>query len=347
MPAHTLHQTHAPEPGSVKPLPAARWLDLRGPAQDAFHAQAAARRDQVHGRRVFLRAVVELSNYCRQNCDYCGMRRGNKSLPRFRAERDTLRRLLFDHLPASVTDINIQTGEDPVAVREIVLPLLAELAAAGRWGLSVCLGTLDGPLYDALRQAGAGYYIIKLETGNEAHFRGIHAPGSLARRLEAIHQLAATGWLVSSGFIMGLPGQTEAILDETLALLAGLPLAGSSVSPFIPGEDTPLAGAAPAHVDQSLNALAALRLARPDHVIPAVSAFSILAPDGYSRALRAGANLATINMTPDAWRGSYQLYSKDRIIMSESRVLRAIEDAGLEPSRRGLIDSLRRSPCPI
>lgn len=317
------------------------WLAERGPAQAATHARAAALRDRRHGPRVFLRAVVELSNFCRQNCAYCGMRRDNRTLPRFRAELDTLRRLVFDHLPAGVTDINIQTGEDPVAVREIVLPLLAELAANRRWGLSVCLGTLDEKLYTELHQAGAGYYIIKIETGNAAHFRQLQAPGTLEHRLAAIRVLASSGWHVSSGFIMGLPGQTPEIIEETLGLLTQLPLAGSSVSPFIPGEGTPTAQAPAADIENALNALAALRLARPDHVIPAVSAFNILAPDGYTRALRAGANLATINMTPDAWRGSYQLYSKDRIIMSEARVLRSIEAAGLEPSPRGLLETLR------
>lgn len=319
---------------------ASHWLALRHSAQQEIHARAAALRNQIHGPSVFIRAVVELSNFCRQNCSYCGMRRDNHSLPRFRAELDTLRRLLFEHLPDSVTDINIQTGEDPIAVREVVLPLLAELAAARRWGLSVCLGTLDPRLYAELRQAGAGYYIIKIETGNAAHYRHVQAPGTLDRRLQAIHHLAATGWHVSSGFIIGLPGQTPDILDETLQLLTSLPLAGCSVSPFIPGEGTATGHAPPADLDHALNALATLRLACPAHVIPAVSAFNILAPDGYTRALRAGANLATINMTPDAWRGDYQLYSKNRIIMSETRVLRSIAEADLQPSRRSLLRAL-------
>src|SRR4051812_5144962 len=98
------------------------FLAQRGEAQTAFHARAAAVARQQFGRKVFVRAVVEVSNFCRENCAYCGMRRDNKSLARHRANAEQLAELLISHRPASITDINIQTGEDPVAVREVVLP---------------------------------------------------------------------------------------------------------------------------------------------------------------------------------------------------------------------------------
>src|SRR5471032_369592 len=95
-------------------------------AQQAFHAQAAAARDATFGPRVFVRGVVEVSNYCRQNCHYCAMRRDNHDLPRYRLAANELADLIIHHRPASITDIDIQTGEDPVAVREVVLPLVRE-----------------------------------------------------------------------------------------------------------------------------------------------------------------------------------------------------------------------------
>src|SRR5262245_7678919 len=97
-------------------------LRSRGKEQQAFHEQAAAAATAQFGRQVFLRAVVEVSNYCRENCVYCGMRRDNKTLDRHRAKAEQIAELIVEHRPDSVTDINIQTGEDPIAVREVVLP---------------------------------------------------------------------------------------------------------------------------------------------------------------------------------------------------------------------------------
>jgi biotin synthase len=293
----------------------------------SLEERAGALRDEVFGRQVFVRGVVEVSNFCRQNCDYCGMRRDNRNLSRFRLELESLRELVRRGLPEIVTDLNIQTGEDTVAVREIVLPLIETIKRETNLGISVCLGTLDHALYDELRQAGASYYIIKIETGNAEHYRQVHAPGTFERRLEAIRYLAATGWGVSSGFILGLPGQTPEMIDETLDLLGRLPLAGASVSPFIAGEQTPFAGQPTADFETTLSCLARLRLRNPSYVIPAVSAFNLVRADGYARALRAGANLATINLTPAANRDDYLLYKRSRHIMHEQRVRAAIAAA--------------------
>ena len=133
----------------------------------ALEQRGRALRDEVFGRTVFVRGVIEVSNYCRQNCNYCGMRRDNRSLHRFRLELEMLRELVTHGLPEVITDLNIQTGEDTLGDREIVLPLIETLRREmPQLGISVCLGTLDPKLYDQLREAGASYYIIKIETGN-------------------------------------------------------------------------------------------------------------------------------------------------------------------------------------
>lgn len=325
------------------------WLHAKGEEQAGLHREAGQLRDTVFGRKAFVRAVIEVSSYCRENCNYCGMRRDNKSLSRYRLELDLLRRIALEELPDSVTDLNIQTGEDPVAVREIVLPLLQEVSQKTSLGISVCLGTLNQKLYDELYQAGARYYIIKMESGNAEHYGQINAPGHFDERIEAIRMLADSGWNVSSGFIMGLPGQDSAHILETLDLLLNrLPLAGGSVSPFIPGENTPFSEHHSASLETTLNAVAIMRLTRPDWVIPAVSAMNLVGENGYVRAIRAGANLTTINLTPDEWRGNYQLYKKARYIMKEEKVLRAIEEAGCEASSTSLCDFLaNRQPADV
>ncbi len=267
------------------------------------------------------------------------MRRDSKDLARFRAEPEALAELLLTHLPASVTDINLQAGEDPLVVRRVALPLLRILRRETTLGLSVCLGTQSADLYAELKKAGANYYIMKFETADFGRYDELQAPGSLDERLENIRLLAGQGWAVSSGFIAGLPGDTEENLLANLKLAATLPLAGCSVSPFIAGETTPLASASAGGLEQTLNSMAGLRLLRPEWAIPAVSALNLAGPgDGYRRGLRAGANLVTINMTPPGIRKEYVLYRRDRFIMNEQRVLKALDSEGLEPSRQSLAD---------
>jgi len=286
-----------------------------------------------------MRGVVELSNFCRENCVYCGMRRENRALDRFRARLEDVSELLIHHRPSSITDLNIQTGEDPLAVREIVIPLIRRLREQTQLGISVCLGTLAESIYDELLNAGASIYIMKFEIADEAAYRRMSAPGSLAERVEHIRLLASKGWRVSSGFIAGLPGQTPQDVIKNLELADKLPLVGCSVSPFIPGEATPLHDSATGDLELTLNSMALMRLMRPDWVIPAVSALNLAGPgSGYNRGLRTGANLVTMNLTPADLRGDYLLYKRDRFIMTEEKILEALEAEKLAPSEQSLAD---------
>lgn len=322
-------------------FPAAEDLEASGEAQELLHARAAASARAGFGRSVFVRGVVEVSNFCRENCHYCGMRRDNRTLGRYRATHDALAELLVHHRPASITDINIQAGEDPVAAREVVLPLVRTLRKETPLGISVCLGTLSADITDALSEAGASTYIIKFELADPERYRALQAPGTLEERVAHIRWLAERGWKVSSGFICGLPGMDADAALGNFRLAESLPLVGCSVSPFVPGESTPLTAAPAAGIGQTLNAMAALRLMRPDWVIPAVSALNIAGPGtGYRRGLATGANLCTINLTPDGERENYLLYRRDRFIMNEERILAAISDEGLEVSRVRLADHL-------
>ena len=140
-----------------------------------------------------MRAVVEVSNYCRENCHYCGMRRDNRTLTRYRARHDMLAELLIRHRPASVTDVNIQSGEDPIAIREVVLPLIRTLRRETPLGISVCLGTLTPALYGELQSAGASIYIMKFECADPLNYEQLEAPGTLDERVSHIRMLAASG----------------------------------------------------------------------------------------------------------------------------------------------------------
>lgn len=231
-------------------------LKASGSRQKALHPSAAEATRAGFGRNVFVRAVVEVSNFCRENCAYCGMRRDNHTLHRYRARREQIAELLLLHLPATVTDINIQSGEDPGVVREVALPLLETLQRETSPGVSLCPGTLTPEVYDELQPAGAAIYIMKFEAADASRYEAVHAPGTLMERLRHIHMLAARGWFVSSGFIAGLPGHSWRDLRADLELARSLPLHGCSVSPFIPGDDTPLAEAPAGNSDWTFNGMA-------------------------------------------------------------------------------------------
>jgi len=328
-------------------FPTTAILTSRGKTQLELHDRATHAAAEKFGRQVFLRGVVEVSNYCRENCSYCGMRRDNRDLARHRARLDQTAELLVHHRPRAITDVNIQAGEDPVVVRAVVVPLIKILRRQTPLGISVCLGTLSASFYAELRSSGASIYIIKFEVADPAFYARMAAPGSLDERLEHIHLLAATGWKVSSGFIACLPGQNHDALLANFALARKLPLAGCSVSPFIAGDETPLAREPMAGIDLTLNCMAAMRLMRPDWVIPAVSALNLAEPGwGYRRGLRTGANLVTINLTPPDLREDYLLYKRDRFIMTEERILSAIAAEGLRPSKQSLADYYRQNQTP-
>jgi biotin synthase len=334
-------------PSGLYDTPLAEMLAVRGGGQAQLHERAQVAVTTQFGRGVFVRGVVELSNFCRHNCHYCGMQRERKDLHRYRINLEILQELLIHHCPSFITDINLQAGEDPKAVREIALPLIRELRARTQLGISVGLGTLDAKLADELRAAGATFYILKFETANPRLYEQLEAPGTLALRCQAIRRLAATGWNVSSGFIAGLPGETPDDLADALRLIAELPLVGASVSPFIPGADTPLAGAPGGDIETALNCVALLRLRHPDRIIPAVSAFGRDNAEGYVRALRAGANLATLNLTPVEWRDRYPIYDSKRWIMDEDRLMGALAAADREPNSTSLASFLKKKSAHV
>ena len=314
-----------------------------GTRKEWLHERAREATRSRFGSKVFVRAVVEASNFCRENCSYCGMRADNRTLSRYRAQLDDLTDALIHHRPSSVTDVNIQTGEDPVAVREVVIPLIEILKRETPLGISVCLGTLSSQLYAALFAAGASSYIMKFECADARRYQEVEAPGTLDERLEHIRVLAGTGWVVSSGFIAGLPGQAPGELVRALELAGTLPISGCSVSPFIPGDETPLGNSPPSDPATTLNCMASLRLMQPEWVIPAVSALNLAEVQGYQKGLRAGANLATINLTPSELRGNYLIYKRERFIMTEEHVLTALAAEGLHASKQSLAEYHRQT----
>ncbi|MCG8554037.1 MAG: radical SAM protein [Proteobacteria bacterium] len=295
-------------------------------------------RDKVLGRSVFLRGVIEFSNVCVRNCLYCGMRASNRDLRRYQMDAGSLvaaaQEIRADGLGIAMIqggdDLAYDTGELARAVSEV-----------RRLGLTVLLCIGDRPLqhYELFRAAGAEQAIVKFETSNAELYKQMRPHNSLEDRLELIRGLAAMGYSVSSGCILGLPGSTTSDSIRDLELVKELPLFAASVSPFIPGPSTPLSGYASPPLDSVLDFIAGMRLENPDLLIPAVSALNALATNegrktlGLALGLQAGANVVTVNYTPNDARGDYIIYRTARSLVSLDMAIDAARTAGLQLSR--------------
>jgi len=311
-------------------------LQATGPRQEALFAEARRARDAHFGPVFILRGVVEITNVCRVNCDYCPMRRDNTTHNEryFMAAEDIVQRAKAIH-EAGIDIILLQGGETTrslSAVREAI-PGIRELYD-GNVEVLLNLGNMKRSQYQELRDVGATSYILKHETSDpELHQIMRHEP--LEQRLRCMRDLLDLGYKVGTGVISSLPGQTLDSLVEDIELAGELGVHMCSVSPFVPAPDTPLAQESSGSLDLALNAIAILRICYPHILIPSVSALEKTDSGGQSRGLAAGANVMTVNFTGDAARDRYLIYGKNRYVVRLQHVLEIAEQAGLQ--RRGSV----------
>ncbi len=305
-------------------------ITARGDAQRRLHERAAAIRDRVFQRSVVVRGVVEITNICRVNCDYCPMRRDN-------TRRNTLYTLDGEQIlsaasavrDAGINAIVFQGGEIPQTTR-LVADVLPQVRALfdDRVEVLLGLGVKTEAEYALLKDRGANTYILKHET-SDARLHRRSREEELDTRLNAIRTLLRLGYRVGSGCIVGLPGQSLESLADDILLAQSLGVHMCSASPFVPTPDTPLADAARGSTSHTLNAIAAMRIVNPDWLIPTVSALEQQTPGGQCAGLRAGANVITVNFTPAERRQDYLIYGNSRHIVATDYVHRQLETAGL------------------
>jgi biotin synthase len=303
-----------------------------GGAQEQLHAQAAEARDAAFGKTVVVRGVIELTNLCRVDCDYCPMRRANaKQNEVYLLGPDEILSAARDVRDAGVDAVVFQGGEVPQTTRVLseVLPQVRELFG-GRVEVLLGLGVKTEAEYRTLRARGANTYIVKHETADPAlHWRIRHEP--LDVRLRAIEALMRLGYRVGTGCIVGLPGQTLESLADDILLAQSLNVQMSSASPFVPTAGTPLAPAPQRSISRTLNVIAAMRLVNPRWLIPSVSALEQQSEGGQSSGFRAGANVITVNFTPRQRQKHYLIYGGTRHIVSLDHMRRQVSSAGLQP----------------
>lgn len=275
---------------------------------DALYCAADAVRAGHLGNTVHLRAIIEFSNHCLQNCLYCGLRRDNRRLRRYRMSPDEIYSAAARARAEGYRTIVLQSGEDPVwrtaEMAKLVHRMKEELDVA----VTLSLGDLSRAAYRELRAAGADRYLLKHETADPALFARLRPGTALTGRLERLAWLRELGYQVGAGNMVGLPGQTVESLVTDIILLGELEVEMAGIGPFIPHPDTPLAGSPPGPLELTLKILAVMRLVLPRAHLPATTAVSVLHPRGRQRALACGANVVMPDLTPEPYRWHYEIY---------------------------------------
>jgi biotin synthase len=302
-------------------------MKAQGSLQENLFQAARNIRKLQNLEQVTLRGVIEISNYCQKSCDYCAMRCVNKGLNRYRLSRDEILTIAAEIKKAKISTVFLQSGQDPEcdAILEEVIP---EMKNRLELGVLLCLGEKQKETYRRYKDLGADSYILKFETSDARLYQQMaHTP--LPRRLDCIRWIKEAGLKLGTGNIVGLPNQSLEVLVEDIRLALELQPDFVSSSPFIPNENTPFEHLPMGDLNLTLNMMALWRILLKKCWIPSVSALEKVREGGQLSGLMAGANVITINFTPEASRDKYSIYSMDRFIVSLDHALEIAERAGL------------------
>ncbi|QMU74628.1 radical SAM protein [Streptacidiphilus sp. PB12-B1b] len=307
-------------------------LQLRGKDQEELFAQARAKRLEAFGSEVVVRGVTEITNQCRVNCEFCPMRRDNtRENSDFRLQSELLIDTAASVKASGINVVFFQAGEIPQTTRVVgeAIPGIRRLYD-DNVEILLNLGNKRRSEYEYLREQGATSYILKFETSDPRMNEQMRHE-TLESRLKCLQDLLDLGYRVGTGSIVGLPGQDVASVARDLLFARDLGVHMCSVAPFIPAPNTPLANHPAGDVELALNAIAVSRLLGPEWLVPAVSALSKRAGEGQYRGLMAGANVITVNFTPDEQRDRYLIYGRDRFVVKRDYASRMIARTGLKP----------------
>ena len=272
--------------------------------------RASSLRDQVYGKRVFIRGLIEFTNYCRCDCRYCGIRRSNRKASRYRLTKEEILGCCEAGYELGFRTFVLQGGEDPYFTDERVVELIT--AIKGRFpdcALTLSIGEKPRESYAAFRQAGADRYLLRHETANEAHYELLHPKEqTLKNRMECLKNLKKLGYQTGAGIMVGSPGQTIDCLIDDLVYLTELQPEMVGIGPFIPHHDTPFRDEPAGSVKLTLYLLGLVRLLLPGVLLPATTALGTAAEGGRELGVKAGANVVMPNLSPENVREKYLLY---------------------------------------
>lgn len=265
---------------------------------------------QVYGRRVFIRGLIEISNICKNDCYYCGIRRSNKNCERYRLTEEDILECCREGYELGFRTFVLQGGEDAYFTDERLVQLLHNIKANHPdCAVTLSLGERSKASYQALKDAGADRYLLRHETANEEHYGKLHpAELSWKHRRSCLQWLRECGYQVGAGFMVGSPYQTVEMLAEELKFIEEFKPEMCGIGPFIPHKDTRFKEEPPGSVEQTLLLLSMIRLIHPKVLLPATTALGTMAENGRERGILAGANVVMPNLSPASVRKKYMLY---------------------------------------
>ncbi len=290
-----------------------------------FHKADEVRKKFI-GEEVFVRGILEFSNFCKNDCLYCGIRLGNKGLNRYRIDVDEIVSIAENAVKnLGFKTVLLQSGEDDYYSAEVIEGLIKKILEKCDCRVALSLGERSVEEYKKFFSAGAKRCLIRFETSNKELFESLHPAGSATKnsfdeRLLLIKKLKEVGYQVGTGPMIGLPGQTVSDLADDILLYEELGINMAGMGPYICHPETPLVGEKDGSFDMSLKMIAVTRLVCKDIFISATTALQTLNPsDGREKALQSGANLLMPNITPMKYREFYQLYP-DKVCIYENPI---------------------------
>lgn len=286
-------------------------LCSRGEEAQYLRDCAARTSEELFGRAIYLRGLIEISSYCRNNCLYCGLRRDNHSAERYRLSESQILECCATGYKAGLRTFVLQGGEDSYWSDERLVPLIEKITALyPDAAITLSLGERSVDSYKALYDAGASRYLLRHEAANRSLYEAIHpAEMSYNNRIESTKSLMKIGYQTGMGMMIGVPGQRVDDIVDDLQFIATLRPQMVGIGPFIPHPATPFGNFPTGDIDTTLNAVAITRLLLPHTLIPATTALATLSADGHKLALGSGANVIMPNLSPTSVRGKYEIYA--------------------------------------
>ena len=286
----------------------AELIDLEN--REYLVKMAQSRREEYYGKKVFVRGLVEISNFCKNNCYYCGIRAENTSLTRYRLTQEEILDCCKIGYELGLRTFVMQSGEDVKLDDDFVCSTISKIKENySDCAVTLSLGEKSYNTYKSYFDAGADRYLLRHESADALHYSKLH-PGNmtLENRKECLWNLKEIGYQVGAGFMIGSPHQTLDNLVSDLKFLQELRPDMIGIGPFLPHSDTPFAKAEKGSMQRTLNLISILRLMLPYALIPSTTALGTISPKGREEGLLAGANVVMPNLSPIRVRKMYQLY---------------------------------------
>ncbi|HCA04742.1 MAG TPA: [FeFe] hydrogenase H-cluster radical SAM maturase HydE [Ruminococcaceae bacterium] len=286
-------------------------LDTINADESEYLAHAAREKSlTVFGNKVYIRGLIEISSYCKNDCFYCGLRRSNKNAVRYRLSEEQILSCCKQGYALGFRTFVLQGGEDGYYTDSVMCGIVSEIRKQyPDCAITLSLGERGRESFKRLYEAGADRYLLRHETANPVHYSRLHPHGmSLEARMKSLYALKETGFQTGAGFMVGSPYQTTENLAEDLLFIAGFKPHMCGIGPFIPHRDTPFKGMAAGSLETTLTLLSVIRLLHPHVLLPATTALGTIHPKGREMGILHGANVVMPNLSPAEHRKDYSLY---------------------------------------